>query len=245
VLGVAVTGFAALAYYAYDSGTQSMSDSDIFIVNAEPGNIKEAPASPGGAEFAHKEKTIYDAISGEETQKVEKLLPEAETPIISEPAVGHAEKNPEPTTYVNKAEAAKEDTTSELVSDEALGVKLAAPAAVKEVAKAPEPATPASAAEEKPAPEEPKAAEKPKATGSYKIQLGAFASEAEARAHWSKTTKKFGQVVSGSPVIVKFERDDGKIFYRLRASGFDSPASAKAACAKLSAVGQACMYAGK
>lgn len=288
VLGVAVVGFGALAYYAYQSGSQSVADGQMLVVNAEEGPIKEAPAEAGGEQFPHKDKTIYDALSPYRTdqQKVETLLPQAEEPVIPEPAVGaEAPKESATTSYVNDGKVA----TSE--DDEADGettaaaptpapaakpvektepakpveaAKPAAPAkletvevtdsnvAAKPVAKPVEAPKPVAKVEPKPV-AKPAAAPAPKPTpatapaasgGSYKIQLGALSSDAEARALWSKITAKHGDVVKGSPVIVKAEVN-GKTYYRLRASGFASADAAKKACATLSGRGQACMFAGK
>lgn len=118
VLGVAVVGFGALAYYAYQSGSQSVADGQMLVVNAEEGPIKEAPADAGGEQFPHKDKTIYDALSPYRTdQKVETLLPQAEEPVIPEPAIGDeaAEKAPATTSYVNdgKVATSEDDETDE------------------------------------------------------------------------------------------------------------------------------------
>ncbi|OYW13353.1 MAG: hypothetical protein B7X02_02380, partial [Rhodospirillales bacterium 12-54-5] len=84
VLCVAVGGFAALAYYAYHSGSQSMRDSTMMVVNAEETPMKTAPIDPQGEQFPNKDKTIYDAINADAktTAHVEKLLPEAEQPVV-------------------------------------------------------------------------------------------------------------------------------------------------------------------
>ncbi|MEJ0009218.1 MAG: hypothetical protein WDN72_00915 [Alphaproteobacteria bacterium] len=68
----------------------------------------------------------------------------------------------------------------------------------------PEPAaTEAAAPAEKPAavkaPSKPAAA----ATGSYKIQLGAFKSQAEAKSNWTRIHAAHASVLKGSPVIVR------------------------------------------
>ena len=84
-------------------------------------------------------------------------------------------------------------------------------------------------------------AEKPAeavSTGAYRIQLGAYSSEAEAQGAWNKISGKFSSVLSGGPSVVKAEVK-GKTYYRLRTGSFASSAAAKAACGKLG--GQACM----
>ena len=279
VLGVAVVGFGALAYYAYQSGSQSVADGQMLVVNAEEGPIKEVPAEAGGEQFPHKDKTIYDALSPYRTdQKVEALLPQAEKPVIPEPAVGAeaATKAPSTTSYVNEAKVATSEEGESVVEapaaavvatkqvDKALAVPTTKPPVPMPVEK-PAPAkletvevkeTPVATkvtavAAPKPAPKPPeskpavKAAPAPVASsGNYKIQLGALGSEAEARSLWSKITAKNGDVVKGSPLIVKAEVN-GKTYYRLRASGFATADAAKKACATLTGRGQACIPAGK
>jgi hypothetical protein len=84
VLAVAVGGFAALAYYAYNSGGNPPSDAgDVPTVTADATPIKEAPADPQGEQFANKDKTIYDVIANDGQPKVEKLLPDPEKPVIA------------------------------------------------------------------------------------------------------------------------------------------------------------------
>lgn len=278
VLIVAVGGFAALAYYAYHSGSQSMQGGQVLVVQADPSPMKAAPTDPQGETFPNQDKTIYDAITPNagDTGKVEKLLPEPEEPVIPEPAVEEtapvaAAPKADTTTYVNKeldsnntpaidpvdaqsmkqpapaiAPESKPETAPVVAkaepsagAPEMVNTKTVTPAAAPKVVEAkPEPkpvATPAPA---------PKPAPVPAATGAYKIQLGAFKSDAEARQQWSKISAKHGDIIKGSPIIVKADVK-GVTYYRLRASGYASADAAKAACAKLSSRGQACFPAGK
>lgn len=283
VLGVAVVGFGTLAYYAYQSGSQSLEDGQMLMVSAPEGPIKEAAVEPGGEEFPHKDKTIYDALSPyrtDEAKPAEKLLPEPEEPVIPEPAVQDtAPVTSEnavtaPTTFVNKDVTTKEATEVETVDEpmaaseeEASEVKAVveetpAPVAkpletakAEPVAPKAEPVAPkvepvaaepvkAEPVKVEPKPEPKVEAPKPAATGSYKIQLGAFKSESEARATWNKIVAKHGDIVRGSPIIVKADLPNGT-FYRLRATGYVSAEAAKVACSKLSSRGQACFYAGR
>lgn len=280
VLGVAVVGFGALAYYAYQSGSQSAADGQMLMVEADTSPVKEAPADAGGEQFPNKDKTIYDALSPYRTdeEKIEKLLPEPEEPVIPEPAVSSAEplaKKAETTTYVNDgvSEKAKTDVADErtapapvakpldsvTVADAPIATKATVASTPITPLKKPEPVTaPAPKTEPKKEaakPAEVKAPEVKKAEvaktaaaapmgGSYKIQLAALSSDAEARQTWSKITAKHGDIVKGNPIIIKAEVN-GKTYYRLRASGFVSAAAAKNACATLSSRGQGCMSVGQ
>lgn len=245
VLGVAVVGFAALAYYAYQSGTQSIDNGDMIVVEAESGPIKEVPADPGGETFPHKDKTIYNALSPYRTdppRRVEKLLPETEEPVIPEPAVQERTTNaPAPTnkeaatTYVNK-DIGNGSGEPEEVKEEPAPAKTEVKEEPKPVEKVePKKEEPKPVAKEEPK-VEPKPAPKPAATGAARVQLGAFTSEAEAEQHWTKISAKHSDVLSGSHNVERAEVN-GKTWYRLRASVDD----AKAACATLSGRNQACM----
>lgn len=287
VLVVAVGGFAALAYYAYHSGSQSMKDGQVLVVQADQSPIKETPADPQGESFPNQDKTIYEAIDPmARSAKVEKLLPEAEEPVIPEPAV----EAPAPattsaadtTTFVNKAltktepaidpvdvqsmkqggpatapepksERMRVEPTDADPNPEPVPVTQPAASSTPQIVNVkpvqPSAPAPAAAPAPKPAPSPvpaaaPKPAPAPVATGTHKIQLGAYKSDAEARQQWSKISAKHSGVLSGSPIIVKADLPNGT-FYRLRASGFATAEAAKAACSTLSARGQACFYAGK
>lgn len=268
VLGVALSGFVALAWYAYHSGSKSMQDGQMVIIAADDAPIKERPEDAGGEQFPHQDKTIYDTISpyrASESAKVEKLLPEPEEPVLAD------ESNTATKTWVNdtlrrvsdaeekinaqleKAEAKKEETKEVAkavvkeapkaapvtVAKEAPKQTTAAPVAEVKAAEAPTPAPVATKVEA------PKAA--PVASGSgFKIQLGAFGSDAEAKQNWARISSKHAATLSGHPhLVVKAEVPGKGTFYRLRASGFATADAAKQACAKLSAAGQACFFAGQ
>lgn len=88
-----------------------------------------------------------------------------------------------------------------------------------------------------------KPAEKPKApaakvsAGKGLVQLGAYKSEAEAKADFAKIQKKNAALAGKSPVINRADLGEKGVFFRLRVATDD----AKALCSKLSANNQACM----
>lgn len=90
----------------------------------------------------------------------------------------------------------------------------------------PAPVTPARTAAAKPVPERaaPERAAPAKASGgAYRIQLGAFANDANARRLWSRVGSRVGGTAS-------FARSGG--ITRLQASGFASKAEAQRACSR-------------
>ncbi|MGK2871286.1 MAG: SPOR domain-containing protein [Alphaproteobacteria bacterium] len=71
--------FTGLIWYAFNVGGDHAGDGTLAVINAEPGDIKVRPDDPGGTNFAHQDKTVYDKIDGNEAG-LEQLLPEAEEP---------------------------------------------------------------------------------------------------------------------------------------------------------------------
>lgn len=276
VVGVAVAGFLGLAWYAYQSGSDSMRTGEIEFVEAEAGAYKEKPLDAGGEEFPHKDKTIYDAISpyaADDAPKVEKLLPEPEEPV--KPAITATEEKPtKPATNTVESEAVKAVSAPATVAEkseslakevEASIAKAAAPVVKPVDLEAPVAATP----EKKPEPITPEptkvapvAAATPKpsaqplvapaaspaagaATGPFKVQVGAYKSEAEAKQMAARIAAKFGAALGGKAHTISRADLPNGTFYRLRFGGFATADAAKAACAKLSAGGQGCFFAGK
>jgi cell division septation protein DedD len=115
VLTVAVGGFAALAYYAYHSGSQSAREGDMLVVQADTTPLKQAPADAGGEQFPNKDKTIYDVISPNGTAsgaKVEKMLPDPEHPVVANGAKDPEDDGDEVDTVTPPTAATSGNTTT-------------------------------------------------------------------------------------------------------------------------------------
>lgn len=85
VVVLVIFGFFSLAWYAYRTNSNAVSESSVLLVEAEDTPVKEKPKDPGGMEFEHKDKEIYNrmvAEQPEESEPVEKLLPEPEEPVV-------------------------------------------------------------------------------------------------------------------------------------------------------------------
>ena len=239
VLLLAVGGFFALAYYAYQTGTQPAAPGDVIVIQADPSPIKVAPEEPGGAEFPHQDKTIYEAIDDGGDEVSVTVLPETEEPDWASIEALKEE--------VKQGGEAADKKIAEIIqqavqqTQEELGVE-----------PKPEPKI------EKPAPvittnpfapvmetEETKQvsvkAEEVLATGGVRVQLGAFRDRVEAEKNWQKISRAHSSILSGKPhQVVKADLGDRGIFYRLRVAGFNDEDAAKAACKSLSAKGQGC-----
>lgn len=96
-------------------------------------------------------------------------------------------------------------------------------------------AEPAPAAVPKPSEAPPSAGEAAPALPTGTIQLGAFSSEARARATWKEMSARFPWLAGYSPAFLPVERE-GQTLYRLRASGPD----ARSVCDRLRIAGEEC-----
>ncbi|MEQ1887974.1 MAG: SPOR domain-containing protein [Alphaproteobacteria bacterium] len=71
--------FSGVVWYAYNAGVNDAEQGALPVVKAEAGDIKVKPDDPGGTNFAHQDKTVYDKIDGNEAG-LEQLLPGSEEP---------------------------------------------------------------------------------------------------------------------------------------------------------------------
>lgn len=109
------------------------------------------------------------------------------------------------------------------------------PAAVSATEIAAAPAAPAASA----ATNEVDAASLP--AGTRLAQLGAFDSPEVAREQWDQLQSRFGPYLAGKTRIVQRAKSGGRVFYRLRAKGFEDIADARRFCSALVAENADCI----
>ena len=68
------------------------------------------------------------------------------------------------------------------------------------------------------------------AVGSAVVQVGAFDNKALAQSEWKRLKNLLGSVLNTKQMIIQKAESGGKIFYRLRASGFNDIADARQFC---------------
>ena len=66
--------------------------------------------------------------------------------------------------------------------------------------------------------------------GSAVVQVGAFDNKALAESEWKRLENLLGSILITKQMIIQKAESGGKIFYRLRASGFDNIADARQFC---------------
>jgi cell division septation protein DedD len=261
VLGMAVTGFIALAWYVYHSGSSDGSGEPLLVVKADTTPVKVAPVEPGGEIFPHQDKTIYDTIAspdhGRENPKSEKLLAAPEEPVF-------ATRN-NTKTWVNEKLKRSDEVEATVNAQLDKNNVLVKEAAIENPPITSPAASPVVVAQAKPEPVpvpvpqpivgkfKPMEAAAPgpvsvpavPADSGFKVQLGAFKSHAEAERYWLMASEKHAAILGDhAPVIVRADLPKGT-YYRLRATGFTTAEAAKSACTSLATKGQACFYAGK
>ncbi len=79
------------------------------------------------------------------------------------------------------------------------------------------------------------------ASGTRLAQLGAFDSPEVAREQWGMLQSRFGAFLDGKQRIVQKATSGGRVFYRLRAMGFQDIADARRFCAALVAENADCI----
>ncbi len=78
---VFVGAAAALLFVVFQQGVRTGGRNAPPVIVAEAGPEKIKPEDPGGLDVPHQDKTVYDRVSGEDPERVERLLPEPEEPV--------------------------------------------------------------------------------------------------------------------------------------------------------------------
>ncbi len=79
------------------------------------------------------------------------------------------------------------------------------------------------------------------ASGTRLVQLGAFDDRETAIAEWDKIAGSFADYIDGKQRLIQEAKSGGRVFYRLRAVGFDDLNASRRFCAVLVAANAACI----
>lgn len=77
--------------------------------------------------------------------------------------------------------------------------------------------------------------------GTRLAQLGAFDSAEVARAEWERLSALLGDLLEGKSPVVQRAESGGRVFYRLRAAGFEDLADARRFCSAMQAEKAECI----
>jgi hypothetical protein len=269
IVTITIAGFVALALYAYRTGTQSLKDEDLMVVEADKTPIKEKPEDPGGMKFPNQDKTVFETFAGNTAPpKVERVMPPPEEPMskvdtsdtktwINEDLQQKQTGKPEQIIGGNTAAAVAPVPKKELVvapqkveeaqsalnlpENNIVSYTMDKALATKEKIEAPVVAAPKAI--EAPKTETKNTSAKTASGKDNKVQLGAYGSDKEAREAYSKLEKKFPILSNKKPIVVKADLGKKGIFYRLRVGGFATVDDAREFCKALTVKKQACIPA--
>jgi len=263
VVSVALAGFIGLAWYAYHSGTQSINEADLVVIEADKTPMKEKPLDPGGMKFPNQDKTIFDTFANgnQPPPNVERVIPAPEEPMNknmdtsetqtwindklkngegnTEQMIGSKKTKQEETAQAQSVDAIVKNATPSTSEPKMAGEEPQNDNIITHIAKPENKEVKLTEPAAKPAKvTAPKTTPEKTAKGTAKIQLGAYGSEDEAKAAWKRMQAKFPELTDKTVYVVKADLGAKGIFYRLRAGGIGD---AKTFCARLAAKGQGCL----
>lgn len=256
IMGLVMIGaFFSVVWIAYQQGIktgQSGIGGETPYVAADPEPIKIETAQNNAAEDTDRE--VYDAFDGNNNEPVTVLTEGPEEPVSRDSAdtissivanTGDAAETAEETAgdlsdaVANRLASLAEEDAALLEQDE----PQAAPARTPSQAPATRPtqasATPTtstpSAATVSPAQGDPM-------SGSHVVQVGAFRSDDEAAAQWSRLERRMGDFLSGkAPHVERADLGERGVYHRLRIGPFRTSDDAKTYCSGLKERGQDCL----
>ncbi len=218
VAGLALVGFAALVWYAYDWGSSGSVTGQAPVIAAAPGPDKVKPADEGGIQVPNQEATVLNPGAAKPTTEV--LMPPPEEPVAAPP--------PAP-----PAPAAV--TTTQPVEQPAV-VLSPAPAPTPAAAPpSPPPATVTTAAV-------PVTGGATIAAGDFLIQLASLTSPEAAQKAWGKLQKDHPGLLGDMALSIQEADITGKgKYFRVQAGPLPNRATADDMCAQLKAQKQDCI----
>lgn len=249
LMGVVMLGaLASVVWIAYKQGIRNgQAQNGAPIVTAEPeplkieNNIADAADGEGLA--------VYDRLGGGDSEPVEAIASGPEEPVsrsTEDPIGAITAQIGDP---AGLADDAVSDRIAELAAqDEALNSSPPAATPAPDIMPEATPATaPTAASVKTPNASQSRAAVSTSAlSGSHLVQVGAFRSQEEADAQWSKLQGKLSDFLAGkSDDIERADLGAKGVYYRLRIGPFASSDAAKTFCAGLKERGTDCLIKAK
>ncbi|MEX6634599.1 SPOR domain-containing protein [Hyphococcus lacteus] len=246
IMGIVMIGaFVSVVWISYNQGMKAGREggaAEMPYVAADPEPIKIETAD-NSETVADRE--VYDALDGNDPEPVTTLAEGPEEPVTRnvEDTIGALASQAETTTTDITDEV--EDRLASLKQEDAatLGPETAPTPKPKDTARNTAPATvsvtPATTASNvRPASRNSAAA----SGGTHVVQVGAFRSNDEAMAQWSRLQTKLDGYLDGkSPDVERADLGDRGVYHRLRIGPFSSSDAAKTYCAGLKERGQDCL----
>ncbi len=191
-------------------------------ISADNTPFKVEPEQAGGTQTPDQDKAVYEVMDGKTPVETVKPAPAPEVP-IELPKKANIKVDPAPTAPPPKKAEPKFPNPSG-------SVKAPSPGYIKTAPKTPAPKTPVRSG-----------------SSNYVVQVASVRSEADAKAIWSKTEAKFGDVLGPNMYSdIKYaDLAEKGIYYRLRVAGLADKDAASRLCTQFKARGQACFVTRK
>lgn len=248
LMGVVMLGaFASIVWIAYQQGIKTgVTNREVPTVVADPEPVKIENQVADAASAA--DRPVYDRFDGASDDQVEVLAEGPEEPV--------ARESDDPIADI----ASENQLNNDEVVDDAVADRIATLAAadLEREQEAPVAAAPKPATQPTPVKSEPPVATTPAAkpsaststvraaTGTHLVQVGAFRSDEEANAMWTRLEGKLGDYMSGkAPDIERADLGEKGVYFRLRIGPFASADDAKTYCEGLKTRGQDCLVKAK
>ncbi|MBL1234765.1 MAG: SPOR domain-containing protein [Rhodobiaceae bacterium] len=255
---VVIAAFAGVVFLAYQQGMKQGAKSGPPLIQADRTPFKMAPEDPGGQKFPHRDKRIYDKISGAEAldNGIERLLPRSEEPIdiarvpnrVPETSKNYVETLPPaleiPSSVGSLVVGGQQRAVSTSRSQKPVPMPAAKPRRLVPPSSTDVSKSKTVTASTVPARVVSQPARAPKAvtSGEYVIQIAAFRDVATANAEFASLRAKHSDLLDGMrPDLQRADLGDKGIYYRLRMGFFASKEKASQTCAQLKTRGQGCL----
>ncbi len=268
---VMICAFFAVVWIAYQQGIKTGQNglgAETPYVAADPEPIKIETAGADGDAAADRE--VYDAFDGDAEEPVTVLAEGPEEPVSRDSAdpigalAADAGDAPADAAAEDLSDAVESRLASLAAEDAALFEDAEPQSAPAVPARAPSRApareaarpTPASASSQSQSPQSSQSATTPTAasvtparmpasgplSGTHLVQVGAFRSNEEAAAQWSRMEARLGDYLEGKlPDVERADLGARGVYHRLRVGPFASSEDARRYCAGLKERGQDCL----
>ena len=241
VIGLVMLGaFVAITGIAYQQGIKRGENNGTPYVAADPEPIKIESADTSEPV---DDREVYDVFDGEDDETPTILAEGPEEPVdrdsndpIASIAAGATEVSEDVVDEVNDRIASIAEEDASALNNDASDDNDPEPVAATEP-------TPVSTAPVDTRPIVRTATEA--LSGSHVVQVGAFRSDAEAKAQWGRMQSRLGDYLDGKSFDVEAaDLGDRGVYHRLRIGPFSSSDAAKDYCTGLKERGQDCLIKG-
>lgn len=254
---VFVGAAAALLFVVFQQGVRTGGRNAPPVIVADVGPEKIKPEDPGGLDVPHQDKTVYDRVSGEDPERVERLLPEPEEPVdvsglrtseASDDPVASDARTPveegtpatmQPGEALKELSAQEPDVPDSKVVNEVENIG----DLIQSLPETDEEPIGNSVAEvDEGAVNRASGTIASATSGAYVVQVASFKGADLATGGWEALNRKNGDLLTNlRPDIQLADLGDKGIYYRLRIGPFATKADAQALCTALKARRQDCL----